>query len=604
MPREAVLEAAVLLRRYEPVVRLTRGELFHPSSVEDYLTHAALVAGAGESAEVVAGPGTLDTARLAELGEVHTSEPLSLRYVQSPMGLREYRSWRRTAPSATFRRSSGAAAAGLLARVVAAFMRLSLLLRGKVPGGSTAVAYEQSRAADESGKCHYYGHMLRDAGYVVLQYWFFYPMNDWRSSFGGVNDHEADWEHVSVLLPDDGASTTPAWVVFASHDETGADLRRRWDDPDLEHAGEHPVVYVGAGSHSAACLPGDYLVTVAPELPGWLQRLRRKVGRVIPWWEPESVGIGIPFIDYRRGDGLSIGPGLDREWELPHVVDDTTGWVRHYRGLWGLDTRDPLGGERAPAGPRYERNGAVRPSWGEPITWAQLDGEPATQQEAEELWQGRPTRLKGELAAIAEQLEVSREELREASLADRVAGRSPLDPGNERAALQDRVTTLRRRQAGLEAELDAYRSSRGGALPQPGPHDHLRHRALPLAQDQVSRSRALRVWASASSAIMFAALGLLLLAGGSQLFLPVLGIFAAMLLVEAALRRHLVALVVNVVVAAVVASAVWTVARLMLENVRAGVGVLLLLAAVYMSIQTVADAVVNRQPRRSRRSAG
>ena len=158
---------------------------------------------------------------------------------------------------------------------------------------------------------------------------------------------------------------------------------------------------------------------------------------------------------------------------------------------------------------------------------------------------------------------------------------------------------LRRRQAGLEAELDAYRSSRGRALPRPGPHDHLRHRALPLAQDQVSRSRALRVWASASSAIMFAALGLLLLAGGPQLLLPVLGIFAAMLLVEAALRRHLVALVVNVVVAAVVVSAVWTVARLMLENVRAGVGVLLLLAAVYMSVQTVSDAVVNRQPRRS-----
>lgn len=141
-------------------------------------------------------------------------------------------------------------------------------------------------------------------------------------------------------------------------------------------------------------------------------------------------------------------------------------------------------------------------------------------------------------------------------------------------------------------------------MPQSGPHDHLRHRALPLAQDQVSRSRALRVWASASSAVMFAALGLLLLVGGPQLLLPVLGIFAAMLLVEAALRRHLVALVANVVVAAVVVSAVWTLARLMLANVRAGAGVLLLLAAVYMSIQTVSDAVVSRQPRRSRGSAG
>ena len=27
-------------------------------------------------------------------------------------------------------------------------------------------------------------------------------MNDWRSTFGGVNDHEADWEQVTVFRPD------------------------------------------------------------------------------------------------------------------------------------------------------------------------------------------------------------------------------------------------------------------------------------------------------------------------------------------------------------------------------------------------------------------
>ena len=42
--------------------------------------------------------------------------------------------------------------------------------------------------------------MLRNGGYTVLQYWYFYPMNDWRSTFAGVNDHEADWETISVYL--------------------------------------------------------------------------------------------------------------------------------------------------------------------------------------------------------------------------------------------------------------------------------------------------------------------------------------------------------------------------------------------------------------------
>jgi hypothetical protein len=389
-------QATALLRRYEPVVRLTRGELFRPAAVEGYLRHAALISGTGQSARVLAEPGTLTTATLASLGAQHRGEPLSLRYVQRSMGRREHRNWRRHTAPEPLHRTPGAAAAGLLARLVAVLMRLSLLLRGAVPGGTTAVAYEQSRADADADTCHYYGHIVRDGGYVIVQYWFFYPMNDWRSTFGGVNDHEADWEQVSVVLADEQPLGAPAWVLFASHDETGPDLRRRWDDPELDRLGNHPVVYVGAGSHSAACLPGDYLVTVAPELPGWLQRLRLGLARIVPWWDPESVGFGIPFIDYRRGDGVSIGPGQDRAWQ-PHVVDDGTDWVRSYRGLWGLDTGDPLGGERAPAGPRYERTGQVRQSWAAPLAWAQLDGEPATREETDRLWQGRPDRLKASL---------------------------------------------------------------------------------------------------------------------------------------------------------------------------------------------------------------
>ena len=34
----------------------------------------------------------------------------------------------------------------------------------------------------------------------MCQYWFFYAYNNWRSGFHGVNDHESDWELVSVYL--------------------------------------------------------------------------------------------------------------------------------------------------------------------------------------------------------------------------------------------------------------------------------------------------------------------------------------------------------------------------------------------------------------------
>ena len=52
----------------------------------------------------------------------------------------------------------------------------------------------------------YHGRVLRQDGWVVLQYWLFYPFNDWRSGFFGANDHEADWEKIFVYLSesDDG----------------------------------------------------------------------------------------------------------------------------------------------------------------------------------------------------------------------------------------------------------------------------------------------------------------------------------------------------------------------------------------------------------------
>ena len=70
---------------------------------------------------------------------------------------------------------------------------------------------------------------------------------------------------------------------------------------------------------------------------------------------------GIPSGQTRRSRGRQI------------LISDEDGWVDGYRGLWGLDTWDPLGGERAPSGPKYNRNGSVRESWRDPLGWAGLD---------------------------------------------------------------------------------------------------------------------------------------------------------------------------------------------------------------------------------------
>ncbi len=356
-----------LLRAYEPVLRYTAGELFLPTSVEAYLAKCSLWADDGGSrrrrrVEELVAAGELTPGGLAAAGVRHRNRPLYLRFVQEQLTRAEVAAWRRE-DRPRLRGKARFAAVGVLARLIDAFVRLSLLVRGRVPGGLVAAAHRLAAAAlaqageqpDRAGAVRTaYGRVLRTGGYTVLQYWYFYPFNDWRSTFYGVNDHEADWETISVyLVPDEDGDLAPAWVGASSHDLAGPDLRRRWDDPQLRREGDHPVIYPGAGSHSGAFLPGDYVVSV--ELPAlrrvvnWLQHARR---RLLPWTaEPGRGAFAIPFVDYARGDGscdrsrtrADLAAGADRRRHalgarLPRPVG-----ARHARPL-----RRRAGPRRAP----------------------------------------------------------------------------------------------------------------------------------------------------------------------------------------------------------------------------------------------------------------
>lgn len=365
-----------LLRAYEPIVCFTRGELFLPTAVGPYVSQCSLWTGVeGAEQTPIVDHGDLTLERLAYEGAVYRDRPLFLRFVERPLSRREYRHWRdipRERLTATGRFST----TGVFGRLLDASLRASLLLRGRVPAGLAAAAETAYREHLEATRFTYYGRVVRVGGYVCLQYWFFYAMNDWRSTFGGINDHEADWEMVTIYLadPDDGGSPRPAWVAFSSHDYSGDDLRRRWDDPELRREGTHPLVFAGAGSHSGAFIPGDYVVAVDPPQVRAVMRVLGRARRLLaPWrhYVGTPAGLGIPFVDYARGDGTAIGPGHEHEWTAV-MVDDQTPWIRDYRGLWGLDTRDRFGGERAPSGPRYERSGSVRTSWANPLGWAGL----------------------------------------------------------------------------------------------------------------------------------------------------------------------------------------------------------------------------------------
>lgn len=520
VPADSVPETAddlTLLRRYEPVLRYTKGELFLPVTVGDYVRRCSLwdepAGDRKRPGEPLVPAGELTLEGLGEAGRRYRERRLHLRFVQESLGAREVRRWRR----AERPRLGGIgrfAAVGVIARLIDVLLRLSLLVRGKVPNGLVAAAHQ--RARDLTGAT-YYGRVVRTAGYTVLQYWFFYAFNDWRSTFHGVNDHEADWETVAVyLVPDGSGGLVPAWVAASTHDDHGDDLRRRWDDPRLDRDGTHTVLYPGAGSHSHAFVAGDYVVSVGlPALRAVLrtfQRVRRWLMPFSP--EPGTGGFDIPFIDYARGDGVRLGPG-GRSWTAV-LVDDGTAWIRDFRGLWGLDTRDSFGGERAPAGPRYERDRTVRRSWADPLGWAGLDKVAATAEEEAAALQERMKVLQTRVDELEDEIETERVGVRGLHAELRfLAARSDAAPGRpahleELERRERELAELVAERVRLTEEIDVQADRLAGPRP-PGPPDaHLHRPHMPYVVPADLRSRFLRVWAALSIPVLIGGLGALL----------------------------------------------------------------------------------------------
>jgi len=184
----------------------------------------------------------------------------------------------------------------------------------------------------------YYYHVMPIRGYLVIQYWFFYAFNDWGSSHKGVNDHEGDWETIFVFLQND----QPAYTAYSVHDEPAWRHTHRWEDPARERVDDdHPVVYVGCGSHAS------YTDSGVNNIKGVVK-------------------------DYHEGQsGVAIGPGADVAWGQPVDLAEMP-WALNFAGGWGaLMKRLNVGflapGTQAPTGPVWHQQ-----QWEAPVDWARL----------------------------------------------------------------------------------------------------------------------------------------------------------------------------------------------------------------------------------------
>ncbi len=572
-----------LLKRFEPIIRYTRGEQFFPMAVDGYVRQCSLWRQRpGHEAECLVPEGQLTLEKLSEpradeFGTVHFLkfiEPLDITALAT-YALQE--SFKKKSPQNIFRAGPGRLArVGYGSRFVDALFSITLLARGRVPGDTAAAAAltVQKMLADRE-EYSYYGRVERATpGWLALQYWFFYPFNNWRSGFFGVNDHESDWEMVYVYCSESPAGEVrPEWVAYASHDFSGDDLRRRWDDPEVEKIGEHPIIYAGAGSHASYYARGEYLAEL--ELP-FLSPLVRFVDEAQDIWrkrvqkirgeadtaEPQFNVFRIPFVDYARGDGLALGPGQDKVWGEPRLLDPAPAWALNYRGLWGLYARDPIAGENAPAGPLYNRDGTIRRSWYDPLGWAGLDKLPP------------PHELAGRIADQRAQIETRR-----AKLLETIATKNQalLDLGLEAAATQgqphlqklhtvqqEQITRLAKELNQLRAQLATEGTllealDRYGAGVRAGERGPLRahlHRAHhPASDTHLQIGRLAEMWAALSIGLMMVGLVGLILFAREYLLFGLMALIAVIIFVEAGFRRQLAQLITSVTLALTVVAA-------------------------------------------------
>jgi opacity protein-like surface antigen len=195
---------------------------------------------------------------------------------------------------------------------------------------------------------------LDERGRVVVQYWYFYPMNDY------IADHEGDWEHINVVLGSDRSSIEEVHYFFHAR---SASLPQGNHRPEVVDR-THPVVYVGgraymvldypirhfahdrnSGSHGNYPYPGEWEAVAGLGHTESVSGPGKDSSRTVPYARFQVVLTPEPSrIDYRRD------PEVLREWA----------WLL-MPARWGFPSAPSMGsqmmaadvGNRAPFGPAF-----------------------------------------------------------------------------------------------------------------------------------------------------------------------------------------------------------------------------------------------------------
>lgn len=171
-----------------------------------------------------------------------------------------------------------------------------------------------------------YAHVARNGQYTAIQYWFYYAFNP-----GPINNHEGDWETITILINVQGI---PEWAAYSQH-ESGE--RVPWGEVEVAQ-GTHPIVYVGRGSHA-----------------NYFRGYEGKVGLA-----NDDVG----------GDGISLSPAaLGGNLQVISLDSGSTPWLS-FGGRWGDISTGQMAGVTGSNGPYGPSAGDHASRYASPSSWA------------------------------------------------------------------------------------------------------------------------------------------------------------------------------------------------------------------------------------------
>jgi hypothetical protein len=179
-----------------------------------------------------------------------------------------------------------------------------------------------------------YGRVVSDPqenNKIALQYWFFWPFNDWN------NRHEGDWEmmqiNFAVSTAQEALQVEPESVILAQHE--GGEIQK-WKDISL--LSDRPLVFPAEGSHAT-----------------YFSANR---------WVGTSAQTGVGCDDTRTPSRVLTPQVIALPREMPTSPADPFAWLA-YEGRWG---EQHSGFNNGPTGPTTKKQ------WNNPIEWSNTEG--------------------------------------------------------------------------------------------------------------------------------------------------------------------------------------------------------------------------------------